>query len=118
MWRVPPRILYRSAVPPPPPRRPRPPARPGLPEEVKARVKARDGYRCKVCGSTRLLEVHHIYPERFKLYMPVRVELDDPMNLITLCKSCHEACTYLQSKHPEFYLNLVAPELWRRAGPA
>lgn len=30
-----------------------------LPKAVKKKIAERDGYRCKVCGSTERLEVHH-----------------------------------------------------------
>jgi hypothetical protein len=30
-----------------------------LPKRIKAKIAERDGYRCKVCGSTERLEVHH-----------------------------------------------------------
>lgn len=46
-------------------------------------ARQRDGDRCRQCGSTQGLEVHHIVPiaqggDRFAL-----------SNLITLCGSCH-----------------------------
>ena len=50
---------------------------------VKAYVKARDGFRCWACGSTEHLEVHHIIKRRDG-------GSDRPGNLITLCGKCHE----------------------------
>ncbi len=46
-------------------------------------IRARDGYRCRLCGSTVGIEVHHI-----------RALADgghptDPSNLILLCRDCH-----------------------------
>lgn len=43
----------------------------------------RDNYRCKICGSTKKLHVHHIIPRR----LGGNNELS---NLITLCAACHE----------------------------
>ena len=48
-----------------------------------ARLKM-DNYQCQKCGSTRSLQVHHINYERFK-------NENIATDLITLCKSCHEA---------------------------
>jgi len=46
------------------------------------KIKARDGYRCELCGSQEDLHVHHIIP---------RSEGGDnsPDNLVTLCEECH-----------------------------
>lgn len=49
---------------------------------VKAYVKARDGYVCQACGSREHLEVHHITQRKDG-------GSDRPANLITLCKKCH-----------------------------
>lgn len=54
--------------------------------QVKRLVRSRDEYTC-ICGSQENLEVHHIVP----------VSWDgrkfDPMNLKTLCRSCHRDVT-------------------------
>ena len=54
------------------------------PEYRRNRIKAleRDGYRCRICGSTERLNVHHIVP----ISMGGTHELE---NLITLCYRCH-----------------------------
>ncbi len=52
------------------------------PPELRAKVLARDGYRCQSCRSSRDLHAHHVQP-RSKLG---RTELD---NLVTTCKFCH-----------------------------
>ncbi|HIV99070.1 MAG TPA: HNH endonuclease [Candidatus Ornithospirochaeta avicola] len=49
---------------------------------VKAYVKARDGFTCQSCGSHEHLEVHHIIQRRDG-------GSDRPANLITLCEKCH-----------------------------
>lgn len=38
----------------------------------------RDGYKCKICGSKKKLEVHHIKHEASK-----------PSEIITVCRRCH-----------------------------
>ena len=49
---------------------------------VKAYVKARDGFTCQVCGSQEHLEVHHIIQRKDG-------GSDRPANLVTLCGKCH-----------------------------
>ena len=51
-------------------------------ENVKAYVKARDGFECWNCGSREHLEVHHIIQRKDG-------GSDRPVNLITLCHECH-----------------------------
>ena len=53
-------------------------------ENVKAYVKARDGFRCRSCGSRDHLEVHHIRQRKDG-------GSDRPDNLVTLCHECHKA---------------------------
>jgi 5-methylcytosine-specific restriction endonuclease McrA len=52
-------------------------------QQARAAARRRDGERCRQCGSTDKLEVHHIVPlseggERYAL-----------SNLTTLCHDCH-----------------------------
>ena len=42
----------------------------------------RDDFRCRKCGKTKALQLHHVLPQR--LNGP-----DDSFNLITLCHDCH-----------------------------
>jgi len=54
---------------------------------TRAYVLFRDGYKCRHCSGkskVKRLEVHHIRFKREK-------GSDDPENLITLCKACHNA---------------------------
>jgi 5-methylcytosine-specific restriction endonuclease McrA len=51
-------------------------------QKIRARVKARDGRACVVCGSTYRLSVHHILKARFG-------GTDDLSNLVTLCSHHH-----------------------------
>ncbi len=58
-------------------------------EQIKARVRARDGYRCQVCGAPengRAHDVHHKIPFRTFVSVELANRLD---NLTTLCRSCH-----------------------------
>ena len=56
---------------------------------LREQIRARDGYRCRICGAPegqRAHEVHHIVP--FRLFADPR-EANRPENLITLCPTCH-----------------------------
>ena len=50
-------------------------------ENVKAYVKWRDGYKCRVCGEKSGLQVHHIESRK--------TGGNAPNNLVTLCEECH-----------------------------
>lgn len=60
-------------------------------------VRARDGYRCRLCGAPeregRQHDVHHIVPFQAFGYIPGVNDLyklaNRPENLITLCPACH-----------------------------
>ncbi len=57
---------------------------------LKRRILMRDGYRCRVCGTSgdeSKLHVHHIQP--FKAFEDAD-KANAPSNLITLCPSCHQ----------------------------
>ncbi len=57
--------------------------------KIRERVRARDGYKCQVCGlpeSGRQHDVHHKVP--FRAFAS-REEANRLENLITLCPSCH-----------------------------
>lgn len=50
----------------------------------RAEILQRDGFRCRYCGETKCLQVHH------KQYIEGRLAWEyDNSDLITLCKSCH-----------------------------
>lgn len=53
-------------------------------KEMRREVYRRDGWRCALCDSTDVLQIHHIKPRG-------RGGADHPMNLITLCWRCHSA---------------------------
>jgi hypothetical protein len=52
-------------------------------KEVSAAVKARDGFRCRVCNSPESLEVHH------RCYRHKGAEKEHLNDLTTLCRKCH-----------------------------
>jgi hypothetical protein len=54
-------------------------------EELRERVRRRDGWRCQFCGSMSNLEVHH---QQFRSHWGE----DTEDNLITLCTNCHSTC--------------------------
>ncbi len=70
---------------------------PNWPEQ-RNKVRARDGYRCTVCGAPerpgRQHDVHHIRPFRSFGYLPGVNEnykqANQLENLRTLCRSCHQ----------------------------
>ncbi|GAB4462450.1 MAG: hypothetical protein Kow0070_21460 [Anaerolineales bacterium] len=58
--------------------------------KIRERVRARDGYKCQVCGTpetTRQHDVHHKIP--FRAFAS-REEANRLENLVTLCPSCHK----------------------------
>jgi DEAD/DEAH box helicase domain-containing protein len=76
-------------------------------QEQRARVRARDGYRCTVCGLAetpeRQHDVHHLTPFRFFGYVPgppplgneAYLEANRLENLTTLCRTCHRRAELL-----------------------
>lgn len=53
-------------------------------EETYQKVYERDKGICQLCGSSNWIEAHHV------LYKSERKDLiDEPTNLILLCKKCH-----------------------------
>lgn len=52
------------------------------------KVKERDNYICRECGSTKQIEAHHMYD--FDRYIDKRFDID---NGVSLCKSCHMRIT-------------------------
>ncbi len=75
---------------------------------TRARILARDGHRCRNCGATEALEVHHTIPG---------AEADE--TLVTLCRPCHRAITAAQAlagRHAS--RPLTAAAAWTRASCA
>jgi len=55
-------------------------ADPPIPKSIREEVLKRDGM-CLICGRTKDLHVHHVNPGKPSV----------PGNLVTLCRSCHQA---------------------------
>jgi len=58
-------------------------------QKIRDQVRARDGFRCQVCGAPengRQHDVHHRVPFR---QFPSPAQANRPENLITLCPTCH-----------------------------
>lgn len=53
-----------------------------IPTTVRREIYRRDGYRCVLCDDTRYLQIHHYEPR-------CRGGSSHPMNLVTLCCTCH-----------------------------
>jgi DEAD/DEAH box helicase domain-containing protein len=66
--------------------------------DIRERVRARDGYRCQVCGQAevgRQHDVHHKTPFRFFMRQAddpakARAAANNLANLVTLCPACHK----------------------------
>lgn len=58
-------------------------------EKVARKVRLRDGHKCRICGASYPLEVHH---RRYKVngVSIVGNELEHMDCLVTLCGGCHE----------------------------
>ena len=64
-------------------------------EELKEEVRRRDNHKCQLCGAPqaeceKTLHVHHIDYDKAN---------NDPVNLITLCSSCHPRTSGANRKH-------------------
>lgn len=58
----------------------------------RAQILLRDDNKCRSCGSTNFLQVHHRQYHIFKNTMQYKTPWDyDSKLLITLCNSCHIA---------------------------
>lgn len=58
-------------------------------QEIRIQVRARDGYRCQVCGSLEIGRPHHVHHKvPFRTFASA-LEANRLENLITLCPVCH-----------------------------
>ena len=56
---------------------------------LREQVRARDGYRCRVCGAPEGGRAHHVHHKTpFRLFADP-AEANRPENLVTLCPACH-----------------------------
>jgi len=75
------------------------PHNPSFNKALKEQIRQRDNYQCQDCGILqkdlgRKLDVHHIDYDK---------KNDDPMNLISLCKSCHMKTNYNKEDWIDYY---------------
>lgn len=63
-------------------------------EELKQKIKERDGFECLGCGSKDNLVIHHINYAKDNL---------DDCNLVTVCGSCNVRANYKREYWEEFY---------------
>ena len=67
-------------------------------KQLKKKIKKRDGFKCKICGYTKKLHVHHIDYNKMN-------SNDD--NLITLCSSCHSKTNWKRNYWKNIILNII-----------
>ena len=65
-------------------------------QKLAEKIRERDGNHCKICHSTRKLEVHHFDRDR---------KNNSQLNLVTLCRLCH--CAIHQVIKTRLHPNLV-----------
>lgn len=52
-----------------------------------------DAHKCRTCGESENLEVHHVYRGPPDFLYPAKLGEETLADIITLCKFCHEAIT-------------------------
>lgn len=67
-------------------------------DNLKSKIKERDGNICKKCGYNETLTIHHIDYEKENL---------DERNLITLCNTCNIKANYGREHWKSYYQNLM-----------
>jgi len=75
----------------------------GFGEELKNKIRTRDGYVCQVCflsGFDKALSVHHIDYNK---------ENHDENNLISLCRKCHGATNY----NRKYWQNVLSEKIMK-----
>ncbi|GAG76737.1 unnamed protein product, partial [marine sediment metagenome] len=71
--------------------------------QLKEQIRKRDNYRCQECNFPqhklkRKLTIHHI---------DFNKQNNDPLNLISLCLSCHTKTNYNRDKWIKYYQNKI-----------
>jgi DEAD/DEAH box helicase domain-containing protein len=56
---------------------------------IRGEVRARDGYRCQVCGALEIGRSHHVHHKVPFRSFTSREEANRRENLVTLCADCH-----------------------------
>ncbi|MEW6102648.1 MAG: HNH endonuclease [bacterium] len=67
-------------------------------KERQSKCLERDGYKCRICGKTKKLHIHHIMPISYG-------GIHSLQNLITLCYTCHKKQEYYQ--HPSLIIENI-----------
>lgn len=58
--------------------------------EIRKKVRARDGYRCQVCGVNEIGIEHHVHHKiPFRTFAVIQ-DANEMDNLVTLCGNCHQ----------------------------
>jgi len=70
--------------------------------EWKDRVFERDDHKCRICGSDKKIQSHHIFPLRDMPLLAFDVE-----NGITLCKKCHKKTFNKEIDFIDQFLNIT-----------
>lgn len=70
-------------------------------EDLKESIRARDGYKCRLCGTEqngRMLSVHHVDYDKKNI---------GPSNLISLCHVCHTKTNHHRRYYREYFANII-----------
>lgn len=77
-------------------------------KSLSAKIRNRDGNKCKLCDSERILEVHHL--------SYVRLGKERNADLVTLCQSCHaeqhKLVRLIMANRPKLSKNLALRQAW------
>jgi HNH endonuclease len=73
--------------------------------ERQYRCRKRDGHKCRLCGSSNNLHIHHVKPISFGGTHTLQ-------NLITLCRQCHMSQTYYEHKRLVKYNKRAKRKYW------
>ena len=77
-------------------------------KSLSRKIKNRDGNKCKLCDSERILEVHHL--------SYVRLGKERGADLVTLCQSCHaeqhKLVRLIIANRPKLSKNLALRQAW------
>lgn len=71
-------------------------------KDARRKVLERDDYKCRLCGSKKHLECHHI-----RAYASNQSLAYEPNNMIVLCKKCHKRITGSELYYQELLTKLV-----------
>ena len=78
----------------------------------KQKIKKRDAYTCKICGSRKNLEVHHIFP--LSIFPEYQIET---WNGITLCEKCHRKIRHKEIQYKNQFIKNIFKMSKKRISP-